>query len=331
MMNLRRMTLPAMDFSGLKDRINWVKLGKWFTIVLLIVAGVMVAKYAHSMDWNGVIKALRAYPASEIAMASVLTIASFLVYSTFDLFGRHYTNHAVPTWRVMSLTSISYAFNLTLGSILGAAGIRLRLYQQRGISAGDVGRIILISVGVNWLGYAAVAGVLFALNLITLPAAWGVGAHTLPLIGWALMAVVVAYIGTTVFFGDRKFTVRGREVCLPKTPAALAQIALGASNWILMGAVLFCLLHERIAFPLTLAIVMVASVAGIISRIPGGIGVLEAVSIAILSPQMSETKVLAAVLAYRAIYYIAPLLLATCGLLALEAMDKKRSGEQATA
>jgi uncharacterized membrane protein YbhN (UPF0104 family) len=67
----------------------------------------------------------------------------------------------------------------------------------------------------------------------------------------------------------------------------------------------------------------VSSVAGIISRIPGGIGVLEAVSIAVLAPQIGESKVLAGVLSYRAIYYLAPLLLATIGFLSVEALQRK--------
>ncbi len=227
------------------------------------------------------------------------------------------------TWRVMIITAISYAFNLTLGSIAGAAGVRLRLYQQRGVKTADVARIIGISVAINWLGYATVAGTLFAANIVHLPATWDISPGTLPLIGWGLIATVVAYLVATLLFGDRNFTVRGRPMCLPKPWTAVLQIVLASGNWMLMGAVLYCLLQQRIDYPLTLAIVMVSSVAGIASRIPGGIGVLEAVSIAILAPQMTETKVLAGVLAYRAIYYLAPLLLAAAGFLTLEAFERR--------
>ncbi len=323
MMNARDATLTAVADPEMKSRINWIALGKWLTIGLLIAAAVMITSYARHVDWHAVLAALRNYAAPQIATAAGLTLGSFVLYSCFDLFGRHYTGSKLPTWRVMIITAISYAFNLTLGSIAGAAGVRLRLYQQQGVKAADVARIIGISVAINWLGYAAVAGVLFAANIVHLPAAWDVSSATLPLIGWALIATVVAYLLATLFFGDRNFSLRGHSLCLPKFSTALLQIVLGGSNWMLMGAVFYCLLQQRIGYPVTLAIVMVSSVAGIISRIPGGIGVLEAVSIAILASQLTETKILAGVLAYRAIYYIVPLLLAAAGFLALEALDRR--------
>jgi uncharacterized membrane protein YbhN (UPF0104 family) len=96
----------------------------------------------------------------------------------------------------------------------------------------------------------------------------------------------------------------------------------------IMGGVFYCLMQGNAHYATSLAVVMVASVAGIISRIPGGLGVLEAVSIAVLAPQLGEAKVLAGVLAYRAIYYLMPLVLASMGLVALEAINRK-SGDGA--
>jgi uncharacterized membrane protein YbhN (UPF0104 family) len=96
----------------------------------------------------------------------------------------------------------------------------------------------------------------------------------------------------------------------------------------IMGGVFYCLMQGDAHYATTLAVVMVASVAGIISRIPGGIGVLEAVSIAVLGPHLGEAKVLAGVLAYRAIYYLTPLVLASMALVTLEALER-RSGDGA--
>lgn len=326
-MNLK-LALPSMNLSDLKARIDWVKFGKWLTVVLLLAAAFMIVAYARNIDWPAVGRALRSYSVQELAVAGGLTLGSFALYSTFDLFGRHYTGYSLPTRRVMLVTAISYAFNLTLGSIVGAAGIRLRLYQQLGVKGRDVARIILISVGINWLGYAMVAGVLFAARIVQLPQSWDVDPATLPAIGWTLIAIVIAYITATALRGDTKFTLRGKEMCLPKLSSALVQLAIGSANWMIMGGVMYCLMQEKVSYPTTLAVVMVSSVAGILSRIPGGIGVLEAVSIAVLAPALGEAKVLAGVLAYRAIYYLSPLVLATVGLLTLEAMDPPRLAEE---
>jgi uncharacterized membrane protein YbhN (UPF0104 family) len=324
-MNFRRPNPRAISLPDLKSRIDWENAGRWFTVLLLAAAAFMVASYARSIDWHSVWNALRSYSKQEILVAAALTVGSFAVYSSFDLYGRYYTGHALSAPRVMLITAISYAFNLTLGSLVGAAGIRLRLYRQIGVKGADVARIIAISVGVNWLGYAAVAGVLFAANVVHLPASWGVRSGTLPVIGCGLLAIVFCYLVATAFYGNANLSLRGRQLSLPSISGALSQLIIGSANWMIMGGVLYFLMQERASYSMTLAVILVASVAGIISRIPGGIGVLEAVSIAILGPLLGETKALVGVLAYRTIYYLVPLVVASVGLLALEARRRRVS------
>ena len=60
-----------------------------------------------------------------------------------------------------------------------------------------------------------------------------------------------------------------------------------------------------------LATVLVAAVSGLVLRVPAGLGVLEAVGVLLLTGPLPRDTVLAALLAYRALYYFAPLLLAT--------------------
>ena len=55
---------------------------------------------------------------------------------------------------------------------------------------------------------------------------------------------------------------------------------------------------------------LVAAVAGVIAHVPAGLGVLEAVFIALLSHRVPQAELLAALLAYRALYYLVPLALA---------------------
>jgi uncharacterized membrane protein YbhN (UPF0104 family) len=68
----------------------------------------------------------------------------------------------------------------------------------------------------------------------------------------------------------------------------------------------------------------VSSIAGVIVHIPAGIGVLEAVFIALLAGEhVSHGTIIAALLAYRMIYYFLPLALATVCYLVLESRAKK--------
>ena len=66
------------------------------------------------------------------------------------------------------------------------------------------------------------------------------------------------------------------------------------------------------------------TVAGVVTHVPAGLGVLEAVFVACLADVATPT-VLAALLSYRAVYYLVPLALASIGYAAGEV--SRRSGE----
>lgn len=91
-----------------------------------------------------------------------------------------------------------------------------------------------------------------------------------------------------------------------------------------MGAIIWLLLGSEINYFLVLGVLLVSSIAGVIIHIPAGIGVLEAVFIAMLSGEdISKGAIIAALLAWRALYYFLPLLLATVAYLLLESRAKK--------
>jgi phosphatidylglycerol lysyltransferase len=72
-----------------------------------------------------------------------------------------------------------------------------------------------------------------------------------------------------------------------------------------------------------LAVFLLAQVAGIISQVPGGLGVFESIMILFLSTTLSADLVLGALIAYRGLYYILPFI-AGALLLAYEEWKAKR-------
>jgi uncharacterized membrane protein YbhN (UPF0104 family) len=59
--------------------------------------------------------------------------------------------------------------------------------------------------------------------------------------------------------------------------------------------------------------------ANLVIRVPGNLGVLEAVFLGLLGGRAGVAEILAALLAYRAVFYLAPLLLALAVYAWLEA------------
>ena len=85
-----------------------------------------------------------------------------------------------------------------------------------------------------------------------------------------------------------------------------------------MGGVIFVLLGAKVAYPTVLGVLLLAGVAGVITHIPAGLGVLEAVFLAFLGAQLPQATLLGAMLAYRALYYLMPLAVAIAVYFMLE-------------
>src|SRR5690606_16812175 len=95
-------------------------------------------------------------------------------------------------------------------------------------------------------------------------------------------------------------------------------------NWSLMGLIIFILLPEGgVTYPTVLGILLLSSIAGVITHIPGGLGVLETIFITMLQHQLSKGSILAALIGYRIIYFLIPLAIALIIYLIIESQAKK--------
>src|SRR5437899_3296743 len=103
-----------------------------------------------------------------------------------------------------------------------------------------------------------------------------------------------------------------RPIAAPGAAIGLTQILLGVADLSLSSAVLWSLLPARahISFVSFLGIYAAAVIAGVVSHVPGGVGVFEAVMLLAL-PGIPPDALLGSLLAYRGVYYLVPLLFAT--------------------
>jgi uncharacterized membrane protein YbhN (UPF0104 family) len=311
------------DKRRFTERAWWPWLKRGVTAVFFVLVGTLLVSQARTIEWAMVLSSLHNYPLAEAWGAVALAAASFLLYSCFDLLGRHYTGHLLPTPTVMTLTFVSYAFNLNLGSVVGGVAFRYRLYSRLGLDLGTITRVMSFSMLANWMGYVLLAGLVFSLQPPALPATWKINASQLHLTGFFLLAMALAYLGACAWFRPRTFSLRGQEIELPSLRLAGLQMVMGAANWLLMSGILFVLLLQRIDFITVVSVLLLAAIAGVIARIPGNLGVLEAVFVALLSHRMPRHELLAGLLAYRVVYYFIPLIIAVVIYLFMEARAKR--------
>lgn len=294
-----------------RPRAWWPHARRGLTLAFFVLLAWLLIEQARSIEWLEVGRAMTRLPPAAIGVAVLVAAFSYLVYTSFDLIGRAYTRHALPTHCVMLVAFISYAFNLNIGSLVGGVAFRYRLYTEFGLASKVITRVLSLSMLTNWLGYFALGGIVLCFFTPDLPAQWQARWETpallLPWLGGILLAVAVGYLLACAYSKRRRWHWRGHVLVLPTAGMALLQLALAMLNWMLIGAVVFTVLLARIDYPTVLAVLLIAAVAGLIVHVPAGLGVIEAVFVAMLSSRLPTTEVLAALLAYRAVYYLLPL------------------------
>ncbi|KHL75812.1 membrane protein [Pseudomonas putida] len=297
----------------------WHTWGKrLLTLLFIVLIPALLYMLARNLDWNEVRQSLVAYKPSTLIIGLGLALCSYLTFASYDLLARAYTGHHLPARQVLPVAFVCYAFNLNFTTWVGGVALRYRLYGRLGLDTGTITKILTLGLLTNWMGYMLLAGTVFAMRLVKLPENWAVGVTGLQMIGFLLLGVALAYLLACGFAKRRTWRVREHEITLPSLRLALCQVALGASNWALMAALIYWLLPGDLFYPSILGILLISCVAGVVAHIPAGLGVLEAVFLALLHGQLGQGSLVAALLGYRTLYYLIPLLLAVITYLVLE-------------
>ena len=307
---------------------RWPLIKKVGGALFLAVVIALLVRYARHIDWGRVKHSIVELPRPALLKALGFAVVSHLVYSLMDLVGRHYTGHHLGKRQVMLVSFISYAFNLNLGSLVGGIGLRYRLYGNHDVRYGNITRIVTLALITNWIGYILLAGLEFTLAPMQLPANWRLDSEDLRLVGVALLSVAVVYTGLCGFSRQRSWNVRGHEVELPSLRMALAQFAISCTHWMMMAAVPWALLQGQVDYPTALSVMLIAAMAGVMLHVPAGLGVTEAVFVALLSPGIPAHQLIGALLAFRALFYLTPL---AVGALLYATVEMKTRKEAATA
>ncbi|MCS2150426.1 lysylphosphatidylglycerol synthase domain-containing protein [Scandinavium manionii] len=303
---------------------RWHLAKKILTWLFFIAVAVLLVVYAQKVDWQEVWSVIRDYNRTALLSAVGLVVVSYLLYGCYDLLGRAYCGHRLAKRQVMLVSFICYAFNLTLSTWVGGIGMRYRLYSRLGLPGSTITRIFSLSITTNWLGYILLGGVIFTVGVVDLPAHWYIRDTTLRIIGGVLLLMIAVYLWACAFAKRRHMTIKGQKLVLPSWRFALLQMLISSANWMAMGAIIWLLLGQQVNYFFVLGVLLVSSIAGVIVHIPAGIGVLEAVFIALLAGEhASQGTIIAALLAYRVLYFFIPLALATVGYLLLESRAKK--------
>jgi glycosyltransferase 2 family protein len=301
----------------------WKAWGKrLLTLFFFTLVCGMLFMLVKNLDWQDVKLALQSFSVGTLLLCLMITTLSYLLFSSYDLLGRVYTGHQLPAKQIMPVAFTCYAFNLNISAWVGSIAMRYRLYSRLGLDLATITRVLSFSLATNWLGYMLISGIVFSLRIVKLPENWTMGAAGLQLVGIALLGASITYLLACSFAKQRTWTFGKHEIPLPTLTLALLQVGMAALNWSLSSLVIFLLLPDTVTYAAVLGIILLSSIAGVVTHIPAGIGVLEAISIALLQHEITKGTILAALIGYRAIYLLLPLMLASVTYLILERRAK---------
>lgn len=280
-------------------------------VLLLIVAAAFFFLYraVNRYGIERIVELLGTMPAVHIAWASAFAAASYLCLSGFDYFGVRYADKPLPYPKVLHASFVGLSIGHTIGfGGLSSGFIRYHFYSRSGLTAVDVAKVIVFSGICVATGVSTIAGI--GLMFYPTQAEALIGLARMPMLALAATCLVWPwlYLLVTAVF-EHPIRVWRWSLVLPAPRLAFAQIALGSLNFALMAASLHQLVAalEDMPYLKLLAVYALGQAAGLLSHVPGGLGVLEATVLYLLPGAAS----LAALVAFRTIYYFVPLLLGT--------------------
>ena len=307
------------------------RLGLAFSLLIISVSMVIFIRTLLRIDPRKLEAAFAATGGDQIAMAFGLSALSYLALTGYDGLALKHLRVRVP-YRLTALASFtSYAVSFTLGFPLVTGGaVRFWIYGPAGLSAGKVASLTVVAGVTFWLGMGLILGVGFIGDAAAISGINHFNVLANQLIGLAMIGALVVYL-----IWVQRMRQRGKPIflnfSLPGPALTLAQMALGVIDVCSAAGALYVLLPKGhgLGFLAFSALYSFAAMLGIASHAPGGLGVFEATMLNGVGA--SSDQLLASLLLFRGIYYVAPFVLAMALLGAYEAVRRWRSLREAMA
>jgi len=284
------------------------KVGVAISITVIGIACYVLYHMLRGIDIAEVLDAIKGTEPSQIGLAALFVALGYFTLTFYDWFALRTIGRTEVPYRVAALTGFtSYSIGHNVGATVFTGGaVRYRIYSTYGLDAIEVAKICFIAGLTFWLGNATVLGLGVAYH----PQAAGPIDQLPPWLNRtaaiAILAVLISYVGW-VWSAPREIGQGEWKVHLPSGPSTLLQIGIGILDLGFCSLAMYMLLpgEPNIDF-VTIAVVFVsATLLGFASHAPGGLGVFDAAMLVALW-QFDKESVLAGLLLFRLLYYLAP-------------------------
>jgi len=293
--------------------------GLIISVGILCTALWFLHRELHGLEPEQILGQIRSVPVFALLAATASTFCSYLVLTGYDAAALRYIGRKLDYRQTAQTAFMAFAVGHNVGAAaLSGGSIRYRMYSLLGLSGFEIAKVIVF-VSVT---FALGAALLLGTAMLLMPSGENrilmLSPVILDLTGVILVGIPLAYLSLCAFL-HKPLGIGKWWMHFPSPVLGLAQIGLSACDITFASAALYVLLAPElhIGFLPFLGIYLTALAAGILSSVPGGIGVFEAVFLIAL-PGVNRSILLGGIIVYRLIYYVTPLCLALAVLTANE-------------
>lgn len=278
-----------------------------FGIGAVAVSVFILYREFRRISFAEVADSLAAISLGNWALAICATLVAYAALAWYDRIAILHLGKKV-SWVFISLCSFTtYALSHNIGaSVLSGAVVRYRAYSTRGLTAQEIGVLIVFCSFTFFIGTVLMGGLALTIEPHIVRRLIDVPDWVSFSIGVLMLALVSLYVlGSWLHFPPwhfKRFTLQ-----YPRLPIVTRQMLAGPLELAAAGAIIYFALpaEGNPGYLVILGIFLASFTLALLSHAPGGLGVLEVTFLAAL-PEMNPNDVLAALIVFRLLYLLIP-------------------------
>ena len=305
------------------------KILSWSGLFFFGLAAYMLYVQLSKYEWEDIKSAVLSIPAHNLWYACLASFCGYVALSSYDFLALRYIKRKLAAWKWIFVGFIGFSVSNNAGhAIVSGGAIRYRLYTRWRFHGTDIVKMVTFS------GFTYLVACFFLIicgYLITPDHAFGDGSVSKMT---TAVTALVSFIGLALYFWaalyyKKPFIIKGVEFDMPSFKMALAQVFIGGADILMASLVLYFALIAFVDIPFDtfIGVFIIAQVLGVFSQVPGGLGVFETLFMYIIPGEHNQAMLFGALIAYRLIYYLLPLVISALVLVSYEigiGMAKKR-------
>ena len=249
-------------------------------------------------------------PNANLCYALAASFLGYIALSTYDYLALKYINKKIEAWKWILTGFIGFSVSNNAGhAIVSGGAVRYRFYSRWGFNPASIVKMVTFS----GFTYLIACFFLLIIGYVMTPSHAFGGNESTQLSTFITM--ILSVIGISIYFWASIFykksvLIKGIKFRMPKPKLAVEQMLIGSIDIVMAALVLYFVLicFVEIDFMTFMGAFIIAQVLGVYSQVPGGLGVFELVFSNILPGENNQAILFGALIAYRIIYYLLPLI-----------------------